>query len=112
MIVGNAYAPFFRVNSIFWDPSIYGRYLTIGILTALAGILLGGIRGWKIAGLYAVVAAMWVGLFFSFSQSSFVALDGRGSRRGGRRLGAGRGARRSRARRRRRPRCPGRSADA
>ncbi len=74
VIVGNAYAPFFRVNSIFWDPSIYGRYLTIGILTALAGILLGGIRGWKIAGLYAVVAAMWVGLFFSFSQSSFVAL--------------------------------------
>ncbi len=74
VIVGNAYAPFFRVNSIFWDPSIYGRYLTIGILTALAGILLGGVRGWKLGGLYAVVVAMWVGLFFSFSQSSFVAL--------------------------------------
>ena len=74
VIVGNAYAPFFRVNSIFWDPSIYGRYLTIGILTALAGILLGGVRGWRLAGLYGVVAAMWVGLFFSFSQSSFVAL--------------------------------------
>jgi len=74
VIVGNAYAPFFRVNSIFWDPSIYGRYLTVGILTALAGILLGGVRGWKLAGLYTVVAAMWVGLFFSFSQSSFVAL--------------------------------------
>jgi len=74
VIVGNAYAPFFRVNSIFWDPSIYGRYLTIGILTALAGILLGGVRGWKLQGMYAVVAAMWVGLFFSFSQSSFVAL--------------------------------------
>jgi len=74
VIVGNAYAPFFRVNSIFWDPSIYGRYLTIGILTALAGILLGGVRGWKLGGLYAVIAAMWVGLFFSFSQSSFVAL--------------------------------------
>lgn len=74
VIVGNAYAPFFRVNSIFWDPSIYGRYLTVGILTALAGILLGGVRGWKLAGLYAVVAAMWVGLFFSFSQSSFAAL--------------------------------------
>ncbi len=74
VIVGNAYAPFFRVNSIFWDPSIYGRYLTVGILTALAGILLGGVRGWRLGGLYAVVAAMWVGLFFSFSQSSFVAL--------------------------------------
>lgn len=75
VIVGNAYAPFFRVNSIFWDPSIYGRYLTVGILTALAGVLLGGVRGWRLAGLYAVVAAMWVGLFFSFSQSSFVALS-------------------------------------
>ena len=51
VIVGNAYAPFFRVNSVFWDPSIYGRYLTVGILTALAGILLGGVRGWKLAGL-------------------------------------------------------------
>ena len=76
VIVGNAYAPFFRVNSIFWDPSIYGRYLTVGILTALAGILLGGVRGWRLAGLYAVVAAMWAGLFFSFSQSSFAALAG------------------------------------
>lgn len=75
VIVGNAYAPFFRVNSIFWDPSIYGRYLTVGILTALAGILLGGVRGWKLAGLYAVVAGMWVGLVLSFSQSSFVALS-------------------------------------
>jgi len=74
VIVGNAYAPFFRVNSIFWDPSIYGRYLTIGILTALAGVLLGGVRGWKLGGLYAVIVAMWIGLFFSFSQSSFVAL--------------------------------------
>jgi O-antigen ligase len=74
VIVGNAYAPFFRVNSIFWDPSIYGRYLTIGILTALAGVLLGGVRGWRLAGLYAVIAAMWVGLFFSFSQSSLAAL--------------------------------------
>ncbi|RDI74227.1 O-antigen ligase-like membrane protein [Gaiella occulta] len=75
VIVGNAYAPFFRVNSIFWDPSIYGRYLSAGILTALAGILLGGVRGTRLAGLYAVVAAMWVGLFFSFSQSSFAALS-------------------------------------
>ena len=74
VIVGNAYAPFFRVNSIFWDPSIYGRYLTVGILTALAGVLLGGVRGWRLGGLYAVIAAMWVGLFFSFSQTSFVAL--------------------------------------
>jgi putative inorganic carbon (HCO3(-)) transporter len=74
VIVGNAYLPFFRVNSIFWDPSIYGRYLAIGILTALAGVLLVGVRGRKLAGLYVVIAALWVALFFTFSQSSYAAL--------------------------------------
>jgi hypothetical protein len=34
--VDNAYAPFFRVNSVFWDPSIYGRYLVVAILATLA----------------------------------------------------------------------------
>jgi O-antigen ligase len=72
--VFNAYAPFFRVNSVFWDPSVYGRYLTVAVLASLAGILLGGIRGWRVAALYAVVIATWFGLLISFSQSSFVAL--------------------------------------
>jgi len=72
--VFNAYAPFFRVNSVFWDPSVYGRYLTVAVLASLAGILLGGMRGWRMAGLYVVVVATWLGLLISFSQSSFVAL--------------------------------------
>lgn len=72
--VFNAYAPFFRVNSVFWDPSVYGRYLAVAVLASLAGILLGGVRGWRVAGLYAVVGATWLGLLISFSQSSFVAL--------------------------------------
>lgn len=74
VIVFNAYAPFFRVNSVFWDPSVYGRYLVVAILATLAGIALGGVRGWRLAGLYLVVAATWLGLLISFSQSSFVAL--------------------------------------
>ena len=72
--VFNAYAPFFRVNSVFWDPSVYGRYLTVAVLASLAGILLGGVRGWRVASLYAVVVATWLGLLISFSQSSFIAL--------------------------------------
>ena len=60
--VFNAYAPFFRVNSVFWDPSVYGRYLTVAILASLAGIVLGGVRGWRVAGLYAVVVATWLTL--------------------------------------------------
>ena len=75
VIVGNAYAPFFRVNSIFWDPSIYGRYLVVAILASLAGVLLGGVRGRRVVGLYAVIAVSWVGLLLSFSQSSFAALS-------------------------------------
>jgi O-antigen ligase len=74
VIVFNAYAPFFRVNSVFWDPSVYGRYLAVAVLATLAGILLGGVRGWRVAGLYLVVAATWLGLLLSFSQSSFAAL--------------------------------------
>ena len=74
VIVGNAYAPFFRVNSVFWDPSIYGRYLAVAILVTLAGILLGGVRGRRSLALYAVVVATWIGLAFSYSQSSFIAL--------------------------------------
>jgi hypothetical protein len=72
--VGNAYAPFFRVNSVFWDPSVYGRYLAVAILATLTGILLGGVHRSKLAGLFAVVVATWCGLLLSYSQSSYVAL--------------------------------------
>lgn len=71
--VDNAYAPFFRVNSVFWDPSIYGRYLVVAILATLGLVLLGVRRQLLSAGI-AAIAAMWTGLLFSFSQSSFAAL--------------------------------------
>jgi len=73
VIVGNAYAPFYRVNSVFWDPSIYGRFLVVSILVALVVLLFGARRSSQLA-LAAVIAAAWVGLLFSFSQSSFAAL--------------------------------------
>jgi O-antigen ligase len=73
VIVGNAYAPFYRVNSVFYDPSIYGRYLVVAILATLVFVLL-GLRGRLLAAAIAGVAALWVGLLFSFSQSSFAAL--------------------------------------
>jgi O-antigen ligase len=71
--VDNAYAPFFRVNSVFWDPSIYGRYLVVAILATLVLVLL-GLRERLIAGAVLVIAGLWIGLLFSFSQSSFAAL--------------------------------------
>jgi O-antigen ligase len=71
--VDNAYAPFFRVNSVFWDPSIYGRYLVVAILATLALVLL-GLRERLLAAAILAIAVMWAGLLFSFSQSSFAAL--------------------------------------
>jgi O-antigen ligase len=75
IIVANAYAPFYRVNSVFWDPSIYGRFLVLAILAVLGLILFRALRSWKAElALGAAIVALAVGLFFSFSQSSFVSL--------------------------------------
>ncbi len=73
VIVGNAYAPFYRVNSVFWDPSIFGRFLVVAILGCLALVLLGA-RGRTLVVLVGAIAVSWAGLLFSFSQSSFAAL--------------------------------------
>jgi O-antigen ligase len=71
--VDNAYAPFYRVNSVFWDPSIYGRFLVVAILASLVLVVHGASRRVASAATAAIVAT-FVGLVFSFSQSSFVAL--------------------------------------
>jgi O-antigen ligase len=73
VLVGNTYAPFFRVNSLFWDPSIYGRFLVVAMLAVLVVALFTRSLRIVLAGA-AAIAVMWVGLLFSFSQSSFVAL--------------------------------------
>jgi putative inorganic carbon (HCO3(-)) transporter len=76
VIVANAYAPssfFYRVNSVFYDPSIYGRFLVVAILACLVALLHTRITRYVLV-LAAAIVAIWVGLFFSFSQSSFIAL--------------------------------------
>jgi O-antigen ligase len=75
VIVDNAYAPsgwFYRVNSVFYDPSVYGRFLVVAILASLVVVLFArGARAWVAA---AAAVAIWIGLVPSFSQSSFLAL--------------------------------------
>jgi O-antigen ligase len=71
--VSNAYAPFYRVNSVFWDPSIYGRFLVVAILSLLVVVLFVRERR-RLLGATAAIAVIWVGLYFSYSQSSFAAL--------------------------------------
>ena len=73
VLVGNAYAPFYRVNSVFWDPSIYGRFLVVAILASLVLVVYGTARRVVVAATAAIVVS-WIGLAFSFSQSSFAAL--------------------------------------
>ena len=72
VIVGNAYAPFFRVNSVFYDPSVYGRFLVVAIVVCL--VLALTTRARIAYGAAGAIAVAWVGLLFSFSQSSFTAL--------------------------------------
>jgi O-Antigen ligase len=72
VIVGNAYAPFFRVNSVFYDPSVYGRFLVVAIVACLVVALSARAPIAYVAA--AAIGVAWVGLLFSFSQSSFTAL--------------------------------------
>jgi len=73
VINSNAYAPFFRVNSVFWDPSIYGRFLVLAILACLALVVTHAGRSWLAASTCAI-GAIWIGLALSFSQSYSTAL--------------------------------------
>jgi putative inorganic carbon (HCO3(-)) transporter len=73
LLVSNTYASVFRVNSIFFDPSIYGRFLVIAIIPAVVLIVRGRSLRVSLAAM-AFVVVTWLGLLISFSQSSFAAL--------------------------------------
>ena len=72
--VANAYTSFFRVTSLFKDPSLYGRHLVIPIAVLLVAVLLrrNGPLDWVAAA--GIGTFLFWGLFYSYSQSSFVAL--------------------------------------
>jgi putative inorganic carbon (HCO3(-)) transporter len=73
VIRSNEFHTYFRVNSIFWDPNIYGRYLALVITIAMAALLWAKERP-TLALLTGLVAVLWLGLVPTFSQSSFAAL--------------------------------------
>jgi O-antigen ligase len=91
----NQYGNYFRVNSLFFDPSIYGRFLAIVMIAVTTGVLWNGSgsrgrgRGRRSGGgrsggesrsrrelLFGAGVLAWLlgGLITSFSQSSIVAL--------------------------------------
>jgi len=73
VINSNAYAPFFRVNSVFWDPSVYGRFLVVAIIPSVVLLVRERVRALTPA-VVAAIVVLWFGLLISFSQSSFAAL--------------------------------------
>ena len=64
---------YFRVNSLFWDPNIYGRYLVLTILLATTTLIWAANRALALV-LAGAVAIAFAGLVFAFSQTSFIAL--------------------------------------
>jgi putative inorganic carbon (HCO3(-)) transporter len=69
----NDLKPYFRVNSLFFDPNIYGRFLALAMI-AITAALLWTRRRRDTALLAAALAVLWAGLVLSLSQSSFAAL--------------------------------------
>ncbi len=75
VIRSNEFHTYFRVNSVFWDPNIYGRYLALVAVLAMA-VLLWTRERRTFALLTALIVVLWIGLVPTFSQSSFAALLG------------------------------------
>jgi len=73
VIRSNEFHTYFRVNSVFWDPNIYGRYLSLVAVVAMSALLWTRERK-MLALLTALIALLWIGLVPTFSQSSFAAL--------------------------------------
>jgi O-antigen ligase len=71
LAASNANTDYFRVTSLFGDPSLYGRHVMLGIGLALTLLATRRGRTWPLIGL---IVLMWAGLLFSYSQSSMIAL--------------------------------------
>ncbi|MEX2106839.1 MAG: O-antigen ligase family protein [Solirubrobacterales bacterium] len=73
VIRSNEFHTYFRVNSVFWDPNVYGRYLALVAVVATAAML--WVRERRQFALATVLlGVLWLGLAQTFSQSSYIAL--------------------------------------
>jgi len=73
LLVSNDFHAYFRVNSVFFDPNIFGRFLVV-VMLLLAARLLDTRRARVVAGLLVALAILWGGLVLTLSQSSLVGL--------------------------------------
>jgi O-antigen ligase len=80
VVAANQYDNYFRVNSLFFDPSIYGRFLALVMIALTTLVLARGVAAYAAArrrellGATAVLLWLLAGLVTSFSQSSIAAL--------------------------------------
>jgi O-antigen ligase len=73
VIASNQFESYFRVNSLFFDPNIYGRFLAV-VMAALAAAQLWA-REWRVlAATTVLLGVLLAGLVLTFSQSSLAAL--------------------------------------
>lgn len=73
VISANMVESYFRVNSLFFDPNIYGRFLAIVMLLVTTAMLWCGRRR-DVLVAAGCLAVLWGGLMTSISQSSIAAL--------------------------------------
>jgi hypothetical protein len=73
LIESNQFESYFRVNSLFFDPNIYGRFLVL-VMIGLAAMLLWPRRGRDVLLAAGALVILWAALVITFSQSSFTAL--------------------------------------
>jgi O-antigen ligase len=73
VIASNELEEYFRVNSLFFDPNIYGRFLVL-VMLGLAAVLLWERRPRQVGLALAAIAVLWGGLLLTLSQSSFAGL--------------------------------------
>ena len=73
VIASNQIEPYFRVNSLFFDPNIYGRFLVV-VMLGLTTVLLWAKRSRTLVLTGGLLLVLWAGLVLTLSQSSFAAL--------------------------------------
>ncbi len=73
VLTANELKPYFRVNSLFFDPNIYGRFLAL-TMVLVAGLMLWTPHRRILLGCAALLAVLWAGLVPSLSESSFAAV--------------------------------------
>jgi O-antigen ligase len=73
VVAANQFDNYFRVNSLFFDPNIYGRFLAL-VMIAVTTVVLWSRERRGVLAAAAVLAWLLAGLVTSFSQSSIAAL--------------------------------------